>query len=123
MMWLPTSRKRLVFQVRDCVCGSQTEERQQSGLHFLMLMLPEDLTSEFRYSKGHWDLNIQRIDFVTDEITNNLGIAICGYIASHDAVRMGFEILWGKKKIFRSCVNPLRGMWQRDRIQLCSFLK
>lgn len=45
------------------------------------------LSSELGFSKGHRDLNIQRIGFVASQISKHGGIAICAPIAPYDAIR------------------------------------
>ena len=45
------------------------------------------LSSELGFSRAHRDLNIQRIGFVSAEITRHGGIAICAPIAPYDAAR------------------------------------
>ncbi|MFH1762579.1 MAG: bifunctional sulfate adenylyltransferase/adenylylsulfate kinase [Gemmatimonadota bacterium] len=46
-----------------------------------------NLSSELGFSKGHRDLNIQRIGFVASEITKGGGIALCAPIAPYGPVR------------------------------------
>ena len=45
------------------------------------------LSSELGFSKHHRDLNIQRIGYVSSEITKNHGIAICAPIAPYEKTR------------------------------------
>ena len=50
-------------------------------------LVRKHLSSELGFSREHRDLNIRRIGYVSSEITNNGGIAICAPIAPYDAVR------------------------------------
>ena len=68
-----------------------------------------NLSSELNFSKEHRDINVQRIGYVSAEITKNRGIAICAPIAPYNRtrteIRKSIEAYGGFFEIHVSCFN------------------
>jgi sulfate adenylyltransferase len=77
----------------------------------------KNLSSELGFARAHRDLNIRRIGFVANEITQNGGIAICAPIAPYDKVRQELRKLISSRGgfILVHLSTPLEVCEQRDR--------
>jgi sulfate adenylyltransferase len=76
-----------------------------------------NLSSELGFSKQHRNLNIQRIGFVSNEISKNGGVAICAPIAPYTQGRKAVRELIEQEGVFIEIhvATPLKECEARDR--------